>query len=195
MKEIHKHSCRLLRAETLRRTANAGQKGPEELRNTPVDDHADEESLTVKSCPRAIVAASPRRGGDSTIGAAMVTPSPAPAKLCGLALKSGESNNSPYGRFEVVIANNVMEAVRHFLHLKEMRLSPHASLSVSHCTLKARKTTHPHRSEQPDHLSRARRQEMFYQWWNCWRWKASHEVLGTHRLICARQSAVISCAV
>mmetsp|Transcript_11775 Transcript_11775/g.32670 ORF Transcript_11775/g.32670 Transcript_11775/m.32670 type:complete len:230 (-) Transcript_11775:1469-2158(-) len=41
VKEIHKRSGRLLRTETLSRRANAEQKGPEELRKTSVDDHAD----------------------------------------------------------------------------------------------------------------------------------------------------------
>ena len=48
-------------ARTLSRRANAEQKkGPEELRKTSVDGHADQDSLTVKSCPRVIVGASPR---------------------------------------------------------------------------------------------------------------------------------------
>ena len=63
VKQIHKCSCRLLRPVTLSRRANAEQKGPKELRRPSVDDHTDQEWLTVKSCPEAIVAASPRRVG------------------------------------------------------------------------------------------------------------------------------------
>ena len=61
---LHRHEHRrLLRPVTLSRRANAEQQCPKELRRTSVDDHAGQESLKVKSCPKAIVAASPRRVG------------------------------------------------------------------------------------------------------------------------------------
>ena len=40
-----------------------GAKGNKELWNTSADDHAFQESLTVKSCPKTIVAATPKRFG------------------------------------------------------------------------------------------------------------------------------------
>ena len=95
----------------------------------------------------------------------MVTPSPAPSRHRGLALKS----QLAYGRFEVVdrqyfdaredsLAHKLCDTFSPSVNTVEMRLV--ARFAV------ARKTTHPHRSAQPDYLSRERKQEVLYQWCN-----------------------------
>ena len=63
VKEFPQRSCRLLRTETLSRRVNAEQRSPAGLRKTSVYGHVKQGPLTVKSCPRAIVAATSRRFG------------------------------------------------------------------------------------------------------------------------------------